>query len=181
MQNSTALIFFCLKEGTVSVAPAVTLLCHVTVVSTQEFKIRRRFSWPPNPPPAQAAVQAHLAFWVHGLQRLYPEVVREKNGFCLAIAKFAWLNAACDFCMAQEMGLWNPKQTSHDNFSSSHADVTRNGLLFAVTAPSWLCYQRRKFWLIAIEMFSWLIFLSLWIFFSLLQSSLARNYELLVL
>lgn len=41
----TALIFFGLKRALkVFIVPAVTLACHVTVGSTQEFEIRRRFS-----------------------------------------------------------------------------------------------------------------------------------------
>lgn len=88
----TELMVFGLKRAqSVFIAAAVTLVCPVTAVSTQEFKIRRRFSWPPDPPPAQDAVQAHLPFWLHGLQRLYTNIVREKQGFCLPIARFAWM------------------------------------------------------------------------------------------
>ena len=149
-------------------APVVTLLCPLTILPTQELKIRRKFSWPPTPPSAQAAVQANLVFSFCGLWGLCTKVWSEREGSCLALAGCAWM-----LCVRF---LWHKKwdyeipnrlliKVSEVARNTACPDASRNVLPLAVTAWSWLSYQRGMFCLIAMEMLSWFTVLTSWTFF----------------
>lgn len=149
-------------------APVVTLLCPLTILPMLGFKIRRKFSWPQTPSSAQAAVQANLAFSFRGLRGLCTKVWREGEGSCLALAGCAWM-----LCVRF---LWHKKwdyeipnrlliKISQVAGNTARLDASRNVLPLAVTARSWLSYQRGTFGLIAMEMLSWFSVLTLWIFF----------------
>lgn len=157
-RNNLCTDVFWLKEGTVSVYctscnSCMPCDCRVnTGIQNQEKVLLTIKSC--TSPCCSSSFPGFLGPW---LWRLFAKVMRE--GGLLSGNSYICLNAARDFFMAQEMGLWNPKQTSHHNLSGSHPDAARIVLFFALTAPSWLSYMRGKFCLTAMEVFSWLVFL----------------------
>lgn len=80
--SPTALMFFGLKRAQCSLHELQLL--YFVWLQCQHSKSGDH----QNSPPAQVAVQAHLALWVYGLTT---KIVREKKGFCLAIVRFTWM------------------------------------------------------------------------------------------